>query len=90
MIVNSVLQAFTLEKQPADLIETLEVKASVRLDELVARHPTAAACLTTLLHSLGNEVNHVENGAKDWRHLWETFHVPIPSSSHDDAFFCLT
>lgn len=53
----------------ANLIETLEIKASIRLDELVTSHPAPAAGLTTLLHSLGNEVNHVENGPKDWRHL---------------------
>lgn len=62
----------------ADLIETLEIKASIRVDELVASHPTTAACLTTLLHSLGNEVNHVKNGSKDWRHLWKTISISIP------------
>lgn len=56
----------------AHLVETLEIKPSICLDELVTSHPAAARCLTTLLHCLSNIVNHVENGPKDWRHLQAT------------------
>ena len=57
----------------SDLVESLEIKASIWLKELIARNPVPAPGLTSLLHSLSNKVHHVKDGPEDWRNLQTKF-----------------
>lgn len=64
------LHAFTLPASPQGLIEAFKFKTALTLPQDLASYP-AASIGTCLLSSHSYVVNHVVDGAKEWRNLTE-------------------
>lgn len=65
------LHALTIAACRNGLIEAHELEASFVMSQSLTCHPTASSCQPTLFCCHGYVVQHVVDGAKEWRDLQE-------------------